>query len=135
MAGSRRVVIRMLRHGTAALIFGLAILAGPVHAADDFQLLAPSSPEALALDPRREPLTISIDAKGDTFIQQEKIASDAIVSKLKTMALNHSDAPIFVQADKAVTYGRILEVMVPIRAAGFSKVALIVQLSRSLRPR
>ena len=38
------------------------------------------------------------------------------------------DARIFVRGDKSVSYGRIMEVMGTISAAGFNKVALVAEL-------
>ncbi len=40
---------------------------------------------------------------------------------------NNSEARIFVRGDRAISYGRVMEVMGTINAAGFSKVALITE--------
>ena len=43
----------------------------------------------------------------------------------------NADARIFVRGDKSVSYGRIMEVMGTVSAAGFNKVALVAELPHS----
>jgi biopolymer transport protein TolR len=41
------------------------------------------------------------------------------------------DIRIFVRGDKAIEYGRVMEVMGTLNAAGFNKVALITEMPQS----
>jgi biopolymer transport protein TolR len=52
---------------------------------------------------------------------------DALVPRLKAIADSKSDLRIFVRGDKAIHYGRIMEVMSAIYAGGFRKVALLTE--------
>ncbi len=53
-----------------------------------------------------------------------------MVPKLKAITGTNADARIFVRGDNSVSYGRIMEVMGTISAAGFNKVALVAELPK-----
>ena len=73
----------------------------------------------------QEPLTISINSKGEIYIQEIKVGYEKIIPKLLAIAKNRTDTRIYVRGDKTINYGRVLEVMGTLSGAGFSKVALI----------
>ncbi len=77
-------------------------------------------------DPK-EPLVISINGEGRIFIQDTEIPTEALVPRLQAITGANSDALVYIRADKAIDYGRVLEVMSLISAAGFRKVSLIAQ--------
>lgn len=81
-------------------------------------------------DSKKEPLVISIDVQGEVYLQQTKTDLDALVTKLRGVTGANPDARIFVRGDKGVPYGRIMEVMGTISAAGYNKVALVAELPR-----
>jgi len=72
-----------------------------------------------------EPLTLTINAKGEIFIQETKIEYEKIISKILAVSNNRTDTRIYVRGDKTINYGRVLEIMGILSGAGFSKVALI----------
>ncbi len=84
-------------------------------------------PESAAdsLPDDQEPLTITINSKGEVFIQEHKVNYNKIIPKLLAIAKNRTDTRIYVRGDKTINYGRVLEVMGTLSGAGFSKVALI----------
>ena len=84
-------------------------------------------PESAAdsLPDDQEPLTLSINSKGEVFIQEHKVSYNKIIPKLLAIAKNRTDTRIYVRGDKNINYGRVLEVMGTLSGAGFSKVALI----------
>ena len=81
--------------------------------------------EADSLPDDREPLTVSINSKGEVFVQDTKVAFNELVAKLLAISKNRTDTRIYVRGDKNINYGRVLEVMGTLSGAGFSKVALI----------
>jgi len=76
----------------------------------------------------KEPLVVSIDQKGQVYLQENLTTLDDLVAKLKAVTGANPDARIFVRGDKNVSYGHIMEVMGTISAAGFNKVALVADL-------
>lgn len=72
-----------------------------------------------------KPLTVSIDAGGQIFLQDEKIDLPELVTKLQAISQGKTDKKILVRGDKANSYGRMLEVMATITQGGFTKMALL----------
>ena len=81
--------------------------------------------EADSLPDDQEPLTLSINSKGETFIQDTKVAFNELVPKLLAISKNRTDTRIYVRGDKSINYGRVLEIMGMLSGSGFTKVALI----------
>jgi biopolymer transport protein TolR len=82
-------------------------------------------------DPK-EPLVISINNEGHIFIQDTDVATEALVPRLQAITGANPDALVYVRADKAIDYGRVLEVMSLISAAGFRKVSLIAETPKGI---
>ena len=84
-------------------------------------------PESAAdsLPDDQEPLTISINSKGEIYIQESKVEYEKIIAKVLAVSKNRTDTRIYVRGDKTINYGRVLEIMGTLSGAGFSKVALI----------
>ena len=85
--------------------------------------LPESSADSLPED--QEPLTLSINAKGEIFIQEDQVEYDKMIPKILAIAKNRTDTRIFVRGDKTINYGRVLEIMGTLSGSGFTKVALI----------
>ena len=81
-----------------------------------------------------EPLAISVKKDGRVFIQDTETKVDAVVAKLKAISGNNADIRVFVRGDAEVNYGRVMEVMGVINAAGFGRVALIARQPDSRHP-
>jgi biopolymer transport protein TolR len=74
-----------------------------------------------------QPLTVSINAQGDIFLQDQQVGVPDLVAKLQAISQNNPDRRIFVRGDKDVAYGRIMQVMGTINQGGFTKVALLAE--------
>jgi len=83
--------------------------------------------KAKTLDQDKEPLTISVNAKGEVYLQNTEIKLDELVPKLKaiTDARGGAEERIFVRGDQQLAYGAVLKVMAQITAAGYHRVALV----------
>lgn len=79
-----------------------------------------------------EPLVITIDGMGRVFLQETEIELEKLVPRLRAITANKRDTRIFVRGDRSVFYGQVMEVMGTVNAAGFAKVALIVELPEDL---
>tara|TARA_B100000427_G_scaffold111521_1_gene92464 strand:- start:2586 stop:3002 length:417 start_codon:yes stop_codon:yes gene_type:complete len=77
-----------------------------------------------------EPLTLTINAKGEIFIQETKVEFNKIIPKILAISNNRTDTRIYVRGDKTINYGRVLEIMGMLSGSGFSKVALISEPSK-----
>ena len=74
-----------------------------------------------------EPLTITVDADGIVFLQETQVEVTALVPRLLAIGEGGYEQRIYVRADKTIDYGRVMEVMGTISAAGFSKVGLVTE--------
>jgi len=89
--------------------------------------------QAKSLDQDKEPLTISVNEKGQVFLQNTQIDVDALVAKLQAIAQTRggTDARIYVRGDKRVDYGTMMKVMGRLSGAGFHRVALVTEFEQS----
>ena len=90
---------------------------------------------AAVIPGKDEPISVSVNRDGKIFIQDTEIELSALGARLMAIAGNNPDARIFVRGDKTISYGRVMETMGAINAAGFGKVALVTeQLQDRRRP-
>jgi biopolymer transport protein TolR len=87
----------------------------------------PKAPAAPLSTPD-EPLVVSINAKGEVFLQESMIPMENLTARLQAVTGQNEDARIFVRGDKGIQYGQVMEVMGSISAAGFRKVSLLAEL-------
>ena len=80
----------------------------------------------------KQPLAISVNTKGQVFLQDTEIKLDELVPKLKaiTEARGGDDERIYVRGDKSVEYGIVMKVMGRLSAAGFRRVALVTEVEQ-----
>ncbi len=83
---------------------------------------------AAQLTGQDEPLVVSIDSKGAVYLQDHPIELAQLGPRLAAITQNRKDARIFVRGDKAIAYGRIMEVMGAVNQAGFAKVSLVAEI-------
>ncbi len=75
-----------------------------------------------------EPIVVTINDKGAIYLQETTVGDDALVPRLQAITENKPDTKIFVRGDKKIDYGRVMQVMGLIKSAGFTQVALVVDL-------
>ena len=82
-----------------------------------------------ALDQDKKPVQLSIDKAGTVFIDDREIQMAALPDQLTQIAAKSGkgkDSPqIFLRADKALDYGRVMAVMGALNHAGLNRVALV----------
>jgi biopolymer transport protein TolR len=76
-----------------------------------------------------EPLSVTIDAEGRVYIQDTAVTLDELVPRLAAIAEARQgrETRVFVRGDRAIAYGRVMEVMGNIAASGFTRVALLAE--------
>jgi len=83
-----------------------------------------------AVDPlndEKEPLIITVDAEGRVYLQETEIEESVFIPRLVAVSKANPDLRVFVRGDRAINYGRVMEVMGLVSEAGFAKVALIAE--------
>lgn len=93
--------------------------------------------QATPINQEQEPITISISPEGKIFIQETEVQMEELVPRLRAIAeaqpqgqgggQGQPERRIFVRGDRAISYGRVMEVMGSIAAGGFTRVALLAE--------
>jgi biopolymer transport protein TolR len=84
---------------------------------------------AKALDQEQKPVQISIDDKGQTFIDNEQVTDAGLPAKLEGIAgklgPDGKPAMIYLRADTGLGYGKVMRVMGELNRAGLNRVSLL----------
>jgi biopolymer transport protein TolR len=86
--------------------------------------------QASALNQENEPITITVNPEGKIFLQETEVQIEGLVPQLQAIAGAQQagqERRIFVRGDRAISYGRVMEVMGTVSAGGFSRVALLAE--------
>jgi biopolymer transport protein TolR len=86
--------------------------------------------KAQALSQDREPLSVTVRRDGSIFLQNTHVSEDDLVPRLTAIAANGYDQRIFVRGDRSVDYGRVMQVMALISAAGFTHIGLVTDIAK-----
>ena len=87
-------------------------------------------PESTAVlkNEKKDPVTVSINSKGEIFIQKKKFSKDQLINKLSLLKKNNQNLKIYIKGDKKLDYGKVMDLMNLINQSGFKKVALVTRL-------
>ena len=77
---------------------------------------------------KKDPVTVSINSKGEIFIQKKKFSKDQLINKLSLLKKNNQNLKIYIKGDKKLDYGKVMDLMNLINRSGFKKVALVTRL-------
>ena len=93
--------------------------------------------QAKSLDQDKEPLTVSVNDKGQIFLQNSEIATDDLIPKMLAVADARGgvETRVYVRGDKKVDYGTMMQVMGRLSSAGFHRVALVTEFEQGAKTR
>jgi biopolymer transport protein TolR len=77
------------------------------------------------LPAEKEHLVISIDPKGQIFINEFQVSLDVLSGKLAKILEGKPDKEAYLRADKNIPYGTVVRVMSEIKAAGIDKLGMV----------
>ncbi len=85
--------------------------------------------KAAAVPGADEPLAITVDSAGAIYLQDTQVQLNVLVPRLNAIveAAGTETPRIFIRGDQTIHYGRVMEVMGTITAAGYRRVALIAK--------
>ncbi|QGP79542.1 ExbD/TolR family protein [Sphingobium sp. CAP-1] len=76
-----------------------------------------------------KPTVVSIDRDGGLFINEDQVSDADLPDRFAEIASAHAGQPeppqIFLRADTALDYGRVMRVMGELNRAGLNKVSLV----------
>ncbi len=74
---------------------------------------------------QEEPLTITLTADGRVMIQTTETPAGELIPRLQAVAAERTGNRIFLRADGAIPYERVVQVMGALNAGGFSNIGLV----------
>jgi biopolymer transport protein ExbD len=99
------------------------IITAPLLAPQALKINLPKT-DAVAKNDKLQKVSLSIDARGDISLETAHLSDAGLADILKTRA-SDPHFQLQIQADTAVNYGRVAEVMAIAQKAGVSKLSFL----------
>ncbi len=80
---------------------------------------------AAAIVAPKEPIIVSLNRQGETFIGNTPVPSADLEARLTALAAADPDRLVYVRGDQTITYARLMDVLSEVNRAGFAKVTLV----------
>ncbi|MEL6503525.1 MAG: protein TolR [Pseudomonadota bacterium] len=77
------------------------------------------------LNSETQPITISVRAGGQIFLQETEITAEELIPKLQAVAKNGYEERLYVRGDRATDYGTVMKLMGALNQAGYKKIGLV----------
>ena len=74
-----------------------------------------------------EPLSVSVTPEGPILVMTTEVPEAELVTRLRAVAQERQSDKIYLRADGAIPYARIMQVMGALNAAGFNNIVLVTE--------
>jgi len=75
----------------------------------------------------KEPIVLSLNAAGDSFIGDTQVSEGDLKERLAALALEDPDRIVYVRGDKTISYARLMDALGLVSTAGFTRVSLLAE--------
>jgi biopolymer transport protein ExbD len=75
----------------------------------------------------KEPIVLSLDREGGTFIGIERVAPGDLATRLASLAAQDPERIIYVRGDRTISYAWLMDTLGLVNSAGFAKVSLLAE--------
>ena len=82
--------------------------------------------EAVRSEPE-EPLTVSVPADGPLVLMTTEVPEAELIPRLRAVAAERQSQRLYLRADGAVPYARVMQVMGALNAAGYTDIVLVTE--------
>jgi biopolymer transport protein TolR len=72
-------------------------------------------------------VTVALDVTGQLYLDDRPLALDQLAVQLAAAARRNPDTEVQLRADKAVPYGKVVEVMGTAQKAGLSRIGFVAE--------
>jgi biopolymer transport protein TolR len=86
----------------------------------------PSS-KARSRDMAEDRVVLSINQKGEYFIEKMEVPAGVLDIRLKELYQQREKKELYIRADKAVVYGRVVDAMSAAKLAGVTRISMLTQ--------
>ncbi len=88
----------------------------------------PEVADSPGLEASKEPLIVTVDRSGALSIGQTKVENvTKLMPVLKQILKTRKEKEVFLEADRDVPYGKVVQVMAAIKGAGINKLGMVSQ--------
>ena len=88
----------------------------------------PEVENAPNLTANKDPLIITVTRQGEIMVGKNRVENAAKLTPVLLQVLaERDDKTVYLEADKAVAYGRVVQVMAAIKNAGVAKLGMVAQ--------
>jgi biopolymer transport protein ExbD len=99
------------------------IITAPLLAPQSLKINLPKT-ESVAHDDKLQKISLAIDAQGNVVLENAHLSDQGLAEMLKSRAVD-PQFQLQIQADTAVNYGRVAQVMAIAQKAGVSKLSFL----------
>jgi biopolymer transport protein ExbD len=82
---------------------------------------------AAQLTQPKEPIVLSLDREGGTFIGNERVEPGDLKDRLSQLAAEDPDRIVYVRGDRTISYDQLMTALGLVSGAGFTKVSLLAE--------
>ena len=75
----------------------------------------------------QEPIVLSLDREGATFIGNERVDAVDLKDRLARLAAEGPDRILYVRGDRTIRYEQLMDALGLVSSAGFTKVSLLAE--------
>jgi biopolymer transport protein ExbD len=75
----------------------------------------------------KEPIVLSLNREGGTFIGNEPVAESDLKDRLAQLAAEDPGRIVYVRGDRTISYARLMDALGLVNTAGFTKVSLLAE--------
>ena len=76
---------------------------------------------------KEDAVTVAVTREGKIFLGADQIQVDAMGEKIASMLENKTTKQVFMRADNRASYGKVMDAVDGIRAAGVSQLGLLTE--------
>lgn len=75
----------------------------------------------------RKPLVVTVDAGGKVYLQDKAVSLDKLLQTVSAAKRGQPELQVLVRGDRDANYGRVIQVMAQLQAAGIQDVGLLTE--------
>lgn len=76
----------------------------------------------------KEPVVVTVTREGSLMVGKNQVeTTDKLTPVLQQILIDRDDKTVYLEADRAVPYGRVVQVMAAMKKAGVAKLGMIAQ--------
>ncbi len=72
-------------------------------------------------------LVVTVDRRGQIFVDETKLSFDEFAGSIKALSDKKGGGGVYLRADEAVPYGRVVQIVAAMKASGITDVGLVAE--------